>query len=70
MNAHRLFSLALGPVALAFAGAGGREDLEAVRKLHTEHGQIWPEKWLEQRGLKDWGASWRRLYDMTQVKAE
>ena len=69
MNAHRLFSLALGPVALAFAGAGGREDLEAVRTLHREYGQLWPEKWLEQRRLKDWAVSWRHLHDIAETSA-
>jgi type IV secretion system protein VirB4 len=70
MNAHRLFSLALGPVALSFAGASGKEDLEAVRRLHTEYGQLWPEKWLEQRGLKDWSTSWRRLCDMREISVD
>jgi type IV secretion system protein VirB4 len=68
LNAHRLFSLALGPVALAFTGASGKEDLEAIWKLHLAHGHLWPEKWLEQRGLRDWAESWRHLYDMTQEK--
>jgi type IV secretion system protein VirB4 len=66
LNAHRLFSLALGPAALSFTGAAGKEDLEAIRRLHLAHGSLWPEKWLEQRGLKDWAESWRRLYDMAQ----
>jgi type IV secretion system protein VirB4 len=64
MNAHRLFTLALGPVALAFVGAAGKEDLEEIRKLHIAHGPLWPEKWLERRNLGDWAASWKTLYDM------
>ena len=66
LNAHRLFSLALGPAALSFTGASGKEDLEAIRKLHLAHGSLWPEKWLEQRGLEEWASSWRHMYDMTQ----
>ena len=64
MNAHRLFSLALGPVAVAFVGASGKEDLEEIRKLHLVHGRLWPGKWLESRGLRDWAETWRRLCDM------
>jgi type IV secretion system protein VirB4 len=66
INAHRLFSLALGPVALAFVGSSGKEDLNEIRKLHSGFGRLWPEKWLEKRGLKDWAAAWRQMYDMRQ----
>ncbi|MCL2009671.1 MAG: hypothetical protein FWG71_03885 [Synergistaceae bacterium] len=62
-HCHRLFSLALGPVALAFTGAGGKEDLTEIRKLVDEHGKIWPEKWLERRGVKDWAAIWRKFHE-------
>ncbi|MDR3230130.1 MAG: hypothetical protein LBT65_01705 [Synergistaceae bacterium] len=60
-QSHRLFSLALGPVALAFTGASGKEDLAEIRGLVREHGQLWPEKWLEQRALRDWSTALRRL---------
>jgi type IV secretion system protein VirB4 len=56
-HCHRLFSLALGPVALAFTGAGGKEDLAEVRRLVAAHGKEWPGKWLERRGLRDWAAT-------------
>lgn len=62
MNAHRLFSLALGPVALAFTGASGKEDLLRIRQLQIQAGELWPEKWLQERGLVDWAKSWRQLY--------
>ncbi|MBS7546460.1 conjugal transfer protein TrbE [Ancylobacter oerskovii] len=48
---RRLFDMALGPVALAFAGASGKEDLKQIRTLHSEHGTAWPRYWLEQRGI-------------------
>ncbi|MFG1365871.1 conjugal transfer protein TrbE [Xanthobacter versatilis] len=48
---RRLFDMALGPVALAFAGASGKEDLKHIRALHSEHGTAWPRHWLEQRGI-------------------
>jgi type IV secretion system protein VirB4 len=58
---HRLFSLALGPVALAFTGASGKEDLTEIRRLGHEYGSLWTERWLEDRGLRDWSATLRRL---------
>lgn len=70
LNRHRLFSLALGPVALAFTGAAGKEDLAAIRKLHRAFGPLWPEKWLERRGFPNRANTWRTLYDMTQQKQE
>jgi type IV secretion system protein VirB4 len=62
-NCHRLFSLALGPAALAFTGASGKEDLAEVRRLVTAHGKQWPEKWLEQRKLWDCVTTWRNLHE-------
>ena len=68
INAHRLFNLSLGPVALSFVGSSGKEDLNEIRKMHLGHCSLWPQKWLEHRGLGDWGASWRQLYDLRQAK--
>lgn len=48
---RRLFDMALGPVALAFVGASGKEDLKRIRALHLEHGASWPLHWLQQRGI-------------------
>ncbi len=48
---RRLFDMALGPVALSFVGASGKEDLKRIRALHFEHGAAWPLYWLEQRGI-------------------
>jgi type IV secretion system protein VirB4 len=66
-HCHRLFSLALGSVALAFTGAGGKEDLAEVRRLIGDHGKIWPEKWLERRRLKDWAAKWRQFHEEKEI---
>ena len=68
MNAHRLFTLALGPVALAFTGASGKEDLNAIRQLQLGYGEFWPEKWLEHRGEKYWAQVWRELYNKSTGK--
>lgn len=48
---RRLFDMALGPVALSFVGASGKEDLKRIRALHSEHGAAWPLHWLQQRGI-------------------
>jgi type IV secretion system protein TrbE len=48
---RRLFNMALGPVALSFVGASGKEDLKQIRSLHSEHGAAWPYPWLQQRGI-------------------
>lgn len=48
---RRLFDMALGPVALSFVGASGKEDLKRIRTLHSEHGAGWPLHWLQQRGI-------------------
>ncbi len=48
---RRLFDMALGPVALAFVGASGREDLKRIIELKATHGQRWPSNWLQTRGI-------------------
>jgi type IV secretion system protein VirB4 len=50
---RRLFDMALGPVALSFVGASGKEDLKRVRALRSEHGRDWPIHWLQTRGVHD-----------------
>jgi type IV secretory pathway VirB4 component len=51
---RRLFQFALGPVALAFIGAGSKDDILAARKCIEQHGQRWTAEWLRVRGLPDW----------------
>ncbi|RZN16072.1 conjugal transfer protein TrbE [Bradyrhizobium sp. Leo121] len=48
---RRLFDMALGPVALAFVGASGRDDLKRITELKTAHGRTWPAYWLQTRGI-------------------
>jgi type IV secretion system protein VirB4 len=45
--------MSLGPVALSFVGASGKDDLKRIRALKAEHGSIWPVHWLETRGIHD-----------------
>ena len=48
---RRLFDMALGPVALAFAGASGKEDLKRIHQLRQEIGPDWPTAWLSERRI-------------------
>ena len=48
---RRRIDLALGPVALSFVGASGKEDLARVQVLQEEHGPEWPWQWLRERGV-------------------
>jgi len=57
----RLFELGLGPVALSFLGAAGREDLAAARSLIDRFPATWPAEWLRRRGLADAAAEWSQL---------
>ena len=50
---RRLFNMSLGPVALSFVGASGKEDLKRIGGLKSEHGRDWPIHWLETRGVHD-----------------
>ncbi|MCC0013259.1 MAG: VirB4 family type IV secretion/conjugal transfer ATPase [Rhodobiaceae bacterium] len=52
---RRLFDMALGPVALAFAGASGKQDLKHIDELAKVHGPDWPHHWLVARGLETRG---------------
>jgi len=48
---RRLFDMALGPVALAFVGASGRDDLKRIQQLTQQYGADWPAAWLTERGI-------------------
>lgn len=49
---RRLFSLALGPVALAFVGVSDKESVVQVRELAASHGADWPFLWLQKKGVR------------------
>lgn len=55
---RRLFDLELGPVALSFIGASGKDDIGAVRSLGSRHDDTWPAMWLQARGLPDAAQTW------------
>ncbi len=47
---RRLFNMALGPVALSFVGASGKEDLKRILALKKAEAD-WPIHWLKERGI-------------------
>lgn len=48
---RRLYELALGPLALAFVGASGKEDIAAIKQLEARYGDEWIHEWLAIRNL-------------------
>lgn len=57
---RRLFDMHLGPVARAFVGAGGREDIARATALIAQHREEWPYYWLVERGCQQEAEWWRR----------
>jgi type IV secretion system protein VirB4 len=48
---RRQVSLALGPKALSFVGASGKDSLARIKELAAQHGpQAWQNVWLQERG--------------------
>lgn len=47
----RLYSLAMQPLALAFAGATDKESIATIQQLEVHYGSNWPERWLKSKGL-------------------
>jgi type IV secretion system protein VirB4 len=58
---RRVFELGLGPVAISFLGASGREDIAAIRKLIAESPDTWPADWLAARGQLHAANVWRSI---------
>ncbi len=54
---HRLFDLALGPLAMSFVGASDKESIAEIRALEAKYGAAWTDEWLASRGLalRDYG---------------
>jgi hypothetical protein len=68
---RRLFDMHLGPVARAFVGAGGREDIARATTLIAQHGDDWPYHWLVERGCRaeaHWWQQWREHHQRTNGK--
>ena len=57
-SGQRLFDLGVGPVALSFIGASGKDDLALIRSLERFFGSDWPAEWLWQRGQQYAAGRW------------
>ena len=47
----RLFSFAIGPLAMSFVGVSDRESVQHIMQLEKQFGEQWIEQWLRERGL-------------------
>lgn len=56
---RRMYSLALGPLALAFVGAGSPKDIAEIKQLEATHGDEWVHVWLSKKNLRlsDYGVA-------------
>lgn len=48
---RRLYSLALGPLALSFVGATDKESIAMIQQLEKTHKANWVHEWLRTKGL-------------------
>jgi type IV secretion system protein VirB4 len=67
---RRLFQFALGPAALAFIGAGSKEDVLEARHMIAEFGERWRVEWLRSRGLAEWADYLARHFPARSAPAE
>jgi type IV secretory pathway VirB4 component len=51
---RRLFQFGLGQAALAFIGAGSKDDVLMARTMIAEQGELWPAEWLRRKALDEW----------------
>src|SRR5579863_4265916 len=66
---RRLFQFALGPAALAFIGAGAKDDVQSCRQMVREFGDHWTGEWLRRRELDDWADYLERLHGRSETPA-
>ena len=48
---RRFFHLQLGPIALALAGATGKEAIQKVKDLKDQYGKEWVNEWFKMQGI-------------------
>lgn len=58
---RRIFDLGLGPIALSFIGASGKDDIAAIRALVARNPDTWPAQWLAARGLTQAATAWMKI---------
>jgi len=64
----RLFTLDVGPVALAFCGASTKGEQRTVLDLFAQYGEEWAPRWLEHRGLREAASRLRDLRARTAAE--
>jgi len=67
---RRLLSIPLTAPALAFVGAGSREEIDLAERLRREHGDGWVVYWLRARGLSDWARYFEELAESMTIRSE
>src|SRR5487761_471038 len=67
---RRLFQFSLGLAALAFIGAGSKNDVLTARRMIKRHGERWTSEWLRARGLDDWAEYLDKLYGQVASPVE
>ncbi|MBF6571571.1 MAG: conjugal transfer protein TrbE [Candidatus Binataceae bacterium] len=67
---RRLFQFSLGPAALAFIGAGSKDDVLSARRMIKQHGERWTSEWLRSRELDDWAEYLDKLYGQVASPVE
>ena len=60
----------LGPAALAFIGAGSKDDVLSARRMIEQHGKLDAVEWLRARGLHDWAEYLDRLNGLVETPAD
>jgi type IV secretion system protein VirB4 len=67
---RRLFQFSLGPAALAFIGAGSKDDILAARRMLEQHGQRWTVEWLRACRLHDRAEYLDRLIGLVETPTD
>jgi len=66
---QRLIDFGLGPLELAFYGAGTQlHERQKIKELQNEHGKLWVAKWLEIKGLKEEAKEWLSIHEEREME--
>jgi hypothetical protein len=57
-------------VALAFIGAGSKDDILSARGMMAQHANRWTVEWLRAKGLPDWAEYLDKLPHQNELPVE
>ena len=57
-------------MALAFIGAGSKDDILSARAIMAQHGNRWTVEWLRANGLPDWAEYLNKLPHQDELPVE